>query len=403
MRNGAGEQLSELVPFELVGLATAVDDLDSLPLDFGVLTSLLTITDRLAAQLSGLVGEYDATGLWDNDGATSMRGWLKDHGAMTNRDAADKVKTARRLRSLPVTRLAWESGLLSGGQVEVVVANLKDRTVDLFAEAEADLVPTLSPLSMFDTTMVMQSWAAHAEAVADEQNPPEPPPNTVHRCTTLDGRGELSGSLDAVANAIVERALDEALPAYSADDPKSISERQAEAMVEIMRQYLDTHEQPKGRRNRPHVSVIVGLDHLANGGVGYTSDGAVIDHSIVTMLSCDANLHRVTVDATGAVLDYGRATREISDDLFAALSIRDRGCRWENCDRKPKHTEAHHIEHWTKGGPTTMGNLVLLCSKHHTLIHKGEWAIVLDVPTNTVTVTKAGQEPRVSRPRPHLV
>jgi hypothetical protein len=121
----------------------------------------------------------------------------------------------------------------------------------------------------------------------------------LHRSTTLDGRGELSGSLDVISNAIVERALDEAMAAYCAEDPKPISERQADAMVEIMRQYLDTHEQPKGRRNRPHVSVITTLHDFANGGPGHISGGGPVDHSIMRMLSCDANLHRVTSPQRG--------------------------------------------------------------------------------------------------------
>jgi hypothetical protein len=28
-------------------------------------------------------------------------------------------------------------------------------------------------------------------------------------------------------------------------------------------------------------------------------------------------------------------------------------------------------EHWSNGGETSLGNLLLLCTKHHTLVHVG--------------------------------
>jgi hypothetical protein len=32
-------------------------------------------------------------------------------------------------------------------------------------------------------------------------------------------------------------------------------------------------------------------------------------------------------------------------------------------------TDAHHVVHWADGGPTALGNLVLLCRRHHRLVH----------------------------------
>jgi hypothetical protein len=36
---------------------------------------------------------------------------------------------------------------------------------------------------------------------------------------------------------------------------------------------------------------------------------------------------------------------------------------------------AHHIIWWSRGGQTVLTNLVLLCARHHTEIHAGEWTI----------------------------
>lgn len=53
---------------------------------------------------------------------------------------------------------------------------------------------------------------------------------------------------------------------------------------------------------------------------------------------------------------------------------RDRHCQFPGCTRT-RLTQAHHIEHWTRDGPTVAENLVLLCCYHHRLAHEGGWTI----------------------------
>jgi hypothetical protein len=36
-----------------------------------------------------------------------------------------------------------------------------------------------------------------------------------------------------------------------------------------------------------------------------------------------------------------------------------------------RHGTAHHIEHWSEGGETSLDNLVRLCRQHHRLVHEG--------------------------------
>ncbi|HXJ66316.1 MAG TPA: HNH endonuclease signature motif containing protein, partial [Actinomycetota bacterium] len=33
--------------------------------------------------------------------------------------------------------------------------------------------------------------------------------------------------------------------------------------------------------------------------------------------------------------------------------------------------EAHHVVHWADGGDTKLHNLVLLCRRHHRMLHDG--------------------------------
>src|SRR5690606_20669563 len=43
-----------------------------------------------------------------------------------------------------------------------------------------------------------------------------------------------------------------------------------------------------------------------------------------------------------------------------------------------RFVDAHHIEHWANGGETSLANLMLLCSAHHTLVHEGGFRIEKD-------------------------
>jgi hypothetical protein len=75
------------------------------------------------------------------------------------------------------------------------------------------------------------------------------------------------------------------------------------------------------------------------------------------------------------VLDVGRSYRTAPPKLRRALTVRDGGCAVPGCDADPSRCEAHHITYWEHGGVTSISNMVLLCSRHHHLVHEGHWRI----------------------------
>lgn len=91
--------------------------------------------------------------------------------------------------------------------------------------------------------------------------------------------------------------------------------------------------------------------------------------------------------------------RTVSPALWAALVIRDGHCRHPGCDRPPMWCEAHHIEHFSKGGSTCLTNLVLACSRHHHLWHDQGWQLALGADA-TLTVTSPWGMVLTSRPPP---
>jgi len=379
-------------------LREAVDDL-SVPVDGRALTQLLAVVDRLMAKVASAVGEFDRAGLWEVDGATSMRAWLRDAG-MTSADGGRLVSTAQRVNKLPVVAAAWEAGELSGGQVQAIVHNVPERLVNRFAEHQAEIVRTLTELSVQDTGVAMKHWAAHADALEDHAEPPARE-SAFHLSQTLDGVWVADGTFDPEGGAILTRAVE---LAQSDDYTVPLAQRRAEALVDVAAFFLDNQSMRVGGRHRPHVNVIVDVDD----GWGELVDHQLpLDPTTTERLLCDCVLHRVLVDrkqARGAtIVEIAAATRSIPAALWSALVIRDRHCRFPGCDRPPTWCEGHHVQWVSHHGPTRLDNLLLACRRHHRWLHQRHAHDViakLDADGTFHVIDQHGRE-RITHPPPH--
>ena len=92
-------------------------------------------------------------------------------------------------------------------------------------------------------------------------------------------------------------------------------------------------------------------------------------------IGCDAGKVRMS-HRNGEILNVGRKTRTIPPPIRRALEFRDRGCRFPGCTSR--HCDAHHVHHWADGGETKLSNLVLLCRRHHRLLHEGGFRTQVD-------------------------
>jgi Domain of unknown function (DUF222) len=381
--------MSRQVSSILEPLADAINNLD-LPVDNAILSEAFTLADRLNAKLLAAVGGHDAAELWRNDGATSMTAWLRHHARQSGRDAARCTRTARRLRELPVTAAAYHDGVLSGGQVQAIVANLKDRTVGLFAEHEAELVDDLAGLSVGETATAMQSWARHADVVLGDDPDKPVPERSLHLSRLLDGRRELSGSFDPEGGSTIETALRLAATGDVDGEPaRSPAQRRADAPVDVCRRFLDHQHDRRSGRHRPHLNVVTTLGDLQTRAQGRLLHGSILGGTTVQRLFCDTGVHRVFVAGRSSILDYGTTTRTVPANLFNALLIRDGHCRFPGCDRPPQWCEAHHVRRVLDGGPTTLDNLTLQCTRHHHLLHSPGWHAKL-LPHATLEITDPG-------------
>jgi hypothetical protein len=365
----------------------------------------LRARDRLDAKISEALRAFDAGQGWASDGSLSLTSWLAAHGRRWRRDAHREAGVARRLAQLPVTAAAWSEGTLSSGQVAAIVANVAPGRAALYAQHEAAMTPLLAELSVAGTMAVARAWRLHADAADDG---PEPAERTsqLYLWRTLDGRREVSGHLGAEDASVVEAALAAAegpAPADGEGPASTAAQRRAEALAGVCRWFLTHHDDaPAGARHRPQVSVVVGLADLAQGRSGRLADGTALPASAVARLACDAVLHRIVMAGRSTVLDYGRSVRTVSPPLWAALVVRDGHCRHPGCDRPPAWCEAHHVRHFSQGGPTNLANLVLACHRHHHLWHDHAWELELSPDATLVLRSPLGQV-LTSRPPPAYV
>ncbi len=86
-------------------------------------------------------------------------------------------------------------------------------------------------------------------------------------------------------------------------------------------------------------------------------------------MACDSSVVHWHENDAGEPLNIGRKTRSIPPAIRRALKRRDGGCRFPGCS-STRFVDAHHIRHWADGGETSMNNLVLLCRRHHRLVHE---------------------------------
>lgn len=191
------------------------------------------------------------------------------------------------------------------------------------------------------------------------------------------GRVEFWGELSAETGARFKAVL-EPLSSPRRDDRRSRAERQGEAFGDLLAVAVSSDGLPSEAGERPHVSVTLDYDTLRRGVGHAVLDGGVhLSASQARRLACDAEVIPVVLGGASEVLDLGRAKRTVSVGQRRALHARDRGCAFPGCSRPAKWCDAHHVVHWADGGPTDLGNLILLCRRHHGAVHHSRWRITM--------------------------
>jgi hypothetical protein len=162
------------------------------------------------------------------------------------------------------------------------------------------------------------------------------------------------------------------------EDPRSTDLIAATSFTELLRHASEVDPGQILGGHRPTVRVIVTEKVLTDGaGNGHLQGNpAPVSLETVERHLCDSGATGIKFDDDGQCVNVGRDQRLFNNRQRTGLAVRDGGCRWENCDRPPSWCEAHHIEHWHRDqGKTDIADGILLCRRHHMLLHNNHWQI----------------------------
>src|SRR5262245_13398902 len=337
-----------------------------------------------------LVREFDDRFGWKKWSFRNCAEWLAYRTEISLSAAREKVRTAHALRSLPAISAAFEQGRLSYTKVRALtrVAQLRDEDLLLAyaldttaenVEARCRQIRNVAPESVHQAR---RAWA--------------------NRSLTMwrdEARGVMRIALEVPIEEgeLIARAIDCAVAVGEvttginpdAAESKSTAWRaqQADALVAVMKSYLDGGHGSEGGSTADRYQVVVHADAKSlRGGTG-CSDLPV---ETVKRLLCDCSFVTVFEDANGKPLAVGRKQRTIPTSLRRALYARDRHCTFPGCHRM-RYLDGHHLEHWINGGESKPENMALLCTYHHRLLHEGGFSIVKEADDSLRFVTADGR------------
>jgi hypothetical protein len=360
----------------LADVATTICSDTSGPAAYEGLMELIPAAGQLDLAMCLLAERVDRTAEFAADNAVSMAAWTRGRAHSSHRWASERLNAGRALVDiLPATLAAGLRGELTLEHITVIrlaVDGLDESLTATLDRALAAAAATLSPKDLRDMAAALLEEYAPDKQDADRERKTTTG-QKAHLSDTPDG-GRLDADLDAEGTAILRAALDKFMP--KPEPGVLLSQRRAIALVEMARQSLDFGNGHEGAANKPHLVVQLSFEQLRDQlGVGYLPDSGTLPASTLRKLACDAKIIPMVLGADGMPMDVGRTTRVIPPAMRTALNYRDQGCAEPDCDRPPSWTDAHHVVSWLDGGITALINLVLLCRRHHTMVHQGKLQI----------------------------
>ncbi len=366
--------------FALLESPSRVQELDRLGDEIAELSAHL---DAATARLLDLIREFDTRGGW-NTGFRSCAEWLSWRVGLAPGAARERVRVARALGTLPRLSEALARGQLSYAKVRAL-------TRVATPETEARLLAVGRAGTAMHVEEIVRCWRRVDRRAEARQAARQHASRSLRVHQEDDGTVVLNGRLTPEMGALLLRGLDAARetlyqrarrasgtqPIDPSLTPPTRSQQQADALALLAETALHHELGPGAPGQRYQVVVHVDAAVLADASQPGQSVMEEIGHvpaGTCQRLACDASRVVMRHDSEGRLLEVGARTRTIPPALRRALLHRDRTCRFPGC--RVRVGQGHHVRHWAQGGPTTLGNLVLLCRRHHRAVHEEGFQLV---------------------------
>jgi hypothetical protein len=344
---------------------------------------------RLAQRVTELVRAADDRRDWEAAGCSSSAQWLAQVSSSDYRTAQRITRTSDALRLLPALDHALSTGELTLDQVTAAAEVATPGTDAELARVAVGKAP--GEIALVARTMV-------PPVVADDQSLYA---RRALRMAWKGGGRELvfSGSLPLEAGAVFEQAIRSIAKAQRAVD------KHAGTMLEWQQSSADAlvtlAEQSRGGAGdgiyRSPTTLIV---HLSEDAPPLLEGVGPISPETAERVTCDAR--RLRIKPWGRDLVHSRIGRCASYPQLRALHKRTGGrCQYPGCTAT-RELQAHHMHPDADDGPTELANLILLCTRHHKLLHdhhmraggKAEQPAFTDAGGRAITTAQPHAPPR---------
>lgn len=355
-----------------------------------VLGEALAAAHRLQRLVEGrtvaLLPAHERSREWWLAGAVSPVSHLVQETGAHRTHASKLRRTALDAEGLPHVWAAAKAGSLPLSHLHLLTRARQPDVAEQFDRDELDLVAEAHQLGADALRAHLERWRIDAlERLRRNDRDPRPRPTTEADALLLTkgvfGRGVGHLDLTPEGLATLREAIDAEMGGWSGsrlEDPRSLAEQQAAALLAIVRRGArngDWHGAP-----RPLVIVTTTLGSLLDRADASPADrapfeatvvnGGPIDRAALAKLVCDAQISLVVTDDEGEPLWVGRARRRATAAQHRALIARSGGtCEWPGCTTGHQGCRDHHLQFWEHGGTTDLPKLALICQHHHTLIH----------------------------------
>ncbi len=390
---------------------TNVDSSERMGEEIAVLAARI---EAATYELLVMIREFDEKEGW-NCGFLNCARWLSWRIGLAPGAARERVRVARALGELPLISEAMKRGELSYSKVRALTRVARPDT-------EKELLDLGKAGTASQVERVVRAWRRIDRAVEAREDDLRNASSCVTTHIDENGMFVIRGRLAPEAGEVLMKALEAAgdklygEQAGPQEDRPPAGKVRADALALVAESALKGRLDPGSSGDRYQVVVHVSEETLGDrqceatecgcgvpagtsravevgGSAGPRTNGHVpagtpaasagagawigdshirVSAGTARRIACDAG-KIVMRERSGEVLSVGRKTRTIPPPIRRALEFRDQGCRFPGCTSR--HCDAHHIKHWADGGETKLSNLVLLCRRHHRLLHEGGFRV----------------------------
>ena len=337
------------------------------------LEAWLTASERVISQIRStqmvILREVAARQLPLADGCRSMAEWVAGRLDMSPQSARQLSSTAQRLTDLPEVESAALDGAISYERATAVA-----RLATPSTQAEA-----LENSGYLDINGVQRQAALLRRMTRADEREIADTEHVILRPNLDESRWDLWGTLGGYHGRVVEKALAQRgddLPTPPAEMQPSVGRRQAEALVSICHDSLDSEEGVTSAT--PLVTVFVEAREAApsNGEVGgYLDNGIRVGPNTLEQILCVGSVEVLGRTEYGKPLSIGEAGRTIPPKLKRFVIARDGGCCADGCSSTYK-LQPHHTVPYAISRRHDAEELRTYCWWHHqVMIHQRGYTI----------------------------